>query len=372
VNTRSVLFSAEEDHSPMWFYRAFWPAECLNAYGWAAEVTQYLAYPSTKREWEKDPRFRSADPIGRVTGEPTQFVTMRILDDMEVGGRCPLTDMPDAIGRAQAAGQVVVYDIDDDHWNLPPWHPLCTQDVMNPRARFPEIGAITELCKVADGVLASTDSLAQSVRDNVPGAKVFTVRNGVNVSMFKPTRTEHGPLRLGYAANAEFHQRALVEHAPYLAKALDGRDVEFWHLGSPMDGLMAKILGPDFPVPIVEEPWVDYEDLGLQLAKVDIGMVIRQPSIFNEGQSTTSGLAWSAAGKPFLATTSAEYRRLEETAGVGYLATDPEDFGVGLAELIDRPDLRCCDWRARVHDHHGPKPTQAQYSNVFAELLGGR
>jgi glycosyltransferase involved in cell wall biosynthesis len=365
-NDKSVHFVTEQESSGQWFYRGFWPAECLKQYGFSTSVSNALGYPSTKKEWERDPRFFAVTKDRRHL-EPTRFISTRLHHDLEIGGRMPMDDMPDAIARARAAGQVVIYDLDDNYWDYPVWHPL-EKAHDDPKALLPDWDGVMAICESVSALFTSTQALADWMRERVK-TPIYVIRNGINVTMFKETFQEHQPLRVGWAANLDFHGAAFEAHVDALRTACEGRDVEFWHLGGG-DGRATKLLDP-FPVPVQETPWVPYEQLGLSLAKIDIGLIMRLPSTFNEGQSTTSGLAWAAAGKPFLATTSAEYRRLEEVAGVGYLAEDPDDFARGLAKLIDRPDLRANDWRERVHRFHGPKPTAAQYSNAFAELLSG-
>jgi len=82
----------------------------------------------------------------------------------------------------------------------------------------------------------------------------------------------------------------------------------------------------------------DYPSL---LSGFHIGLVPLVPSPFNEAKSYLKGLEYAAAGIPFIATPTAEYRRLHE-AGVGRLASTPDEWRDHATELLD--------WDVRVEE----------------------
>jgi glycosyltransferase involved in cell wall biosynthesis len=119
---------------------------------------------------------------------------------------------------------------------------------------------------------------------------------------------------------------------------------------------------------------VDFRQLPAMLAEIDIGIVPRVPGPFNEGQSFSSGLEYAAAGCPFVAYPSGEYRLLNEQ-GAGLVAGSVDEWRDQLDLLLRAPAVRDT-WRqmgrAVVAEKHGPKRIGIQYHQLFEQLLEAR
>ena len=71
----------------------------------------------------------------------------------------------------------------------------------------------------------------------------------------------------------------------------------------------------------------------------DIGVVpLNLPLDFNEAKSALKGLEYAAAGIPFVASPSGEYKRLA-SMGIGRIASTPDEWVTHLTELLD-PEVR--------------------------------
>ena len=79
----------------------------------------------------------------------------------------------------------------------------------------------------------------------------------------------------------------------------------------------------------------DYPSL---LTHFHVGFIPLTRNPFNEAKSNLKGLEYAAAGIPFIATPTEEYRLLAE-AGVGRLAETPDEWRDHATELLD-PDVR--------------------------------
>ena len=74
---------------------------------------------------------------------------------------------------------------------------------------------------------------------------------------------------------------------------------------------------------------------------IHVGLVPLTRSPFNEAKSYLKGLEYAAAGIPFIATPTEEYRLLHR-AGVGRLAETPDEWRDHATQLLD-PAVRVAE-----------------------------
>ena len=86
---------------------------------------------------------------------------------------------------------------------------------------------------------------------------------------------------------------------------------------------------------VLMTPILDYPRL---LTHFHVGLIPLSTNLFNEAKSNLKGLEYAAAGIPFIATPTEEYRILHE-AGVGRLAATPEQWRDHAVALLD-PQVR--------------------------------
>jgi hypothetical protein len=373
---RSACFGGEAKGSAQRYFRAEIPAQALSQYGWRTDVSNYVLTPQTPWELKRDARFRGWDG-GNSLIPPRTVMTLRIVDNLVGDPEKGWVDngvksMPESIERAREAGQVILCDVDDDLWHIPAWSPTHkSHHPLNRKVRSYDLEAINGNMAAADGVLCSTPYLADIVKEQVPTAVTHVMRPGINPAVYRP-RAPHERLRVGWMGGMSHH----LPHLRTMQIALDvleKYDAEFMMLGK-IEGDNSEFLLSEIPCAKGTMPWGPIDELPEKLAQVDIGIIPRVPSDFNEGQSVTSGLQYAAAGIPFLVSPSAEYERLANL-GAGKICRTIDDWRRELADLLEYEDYRTSEAeRAKecVSEAFGLKATGSAYHDLFEELLDGR
>lgn len=368
---RTVAFGGESPGSAMRYFRADIPARSLEGSGWAARSYDCLLAPTSKIEIARDPRLRGTDMARPTLSEPPDVITLRMRDDLDITNIEAPPNMPEQVERARAAGQVVLYDIDDDYWRIPEWSPAYeARSNWDRRRRAHDLDLMAAMIEACDAVTASTDAVAESVRENTNARQVYVMRNGIDPADFSEPRRHDGPLRVGWMGSVTFHG----EHLTSILGALDvvgDVGAEFWHYGASRD-LRASILHDKIPAPVTAIEWRNFDALRPLLAQVDVAIIPRwMGNAFAEGHSTSSGLEWAVSGVPYIATETAEYARLA-ALGCGEVVSDTDAWRDALKRILDAPRTyrRRLARRARevAIREHGLGPTGFRWANVLAEV----
>jgi glycosyltransferase involved in cell wall biosynthesis len=378
--SRSVTFGGEAPGSAQRRFRAEIPERSLRKRQWRTFSSNYVLTPQTPKEIRKDPRIRGWNGPGTRIIDPTTFVTIRLVDDVVIDphtGRVvvdyKMDNMAEEIRRAREAGQYVIVDIDDDLWHIPSWSPAATaMHKLAPNIRAYNLETIEANIRACDAVFVSTAHLGKIVLEAVPDAPpVHIMRPGVDPSAYRwPLQRQPGPLRVGWMGS-------MSHHAPHLRTmmealdVLDKYDATFVRIGKiDRDETQDPIMSELPCSKIVELPWGKIDELPEKLSMVDIGIIPRVLSDFNEGQSVTSGLQYAAGGIPFLVSPSAEYRLLE-TTGAGRICRNVHDWRQGLMDLLEYQDCRQSESAAArecVLSAYGLEATGERYAQVLEEM----
>jgi hypothetical protein len=382
--TGLVVFGGEGRGAAQRYFRAELPAQALRRRGWDAKVGNFVLSPKTPTEIAADPRLRGWDGMRGQRPGPImtpEIITIRLMDNVD-----PLdlehypehNTMPEEIERARQAGQIVCYDLDDDIWGIPDWSPAKrAMNSFNPKVRAYDLKMLNENLEVVDAVICSTPHIAERVRAQVPSANPVVVRNGIDVGRYVwPRRVHEGPLRVGWMGS--------VSHAaPHLRTVMRSLDVltgraEFIHLGySPHAHEACYGLYAELPegLTVGHIDWGPHDELAAKLAHLDVGIIPRVDTDFNEGQSISSGLQYAAAGIVYIAFPSEEYRRAYDR-GVGLLARSPDEWRSTLSALVDASplELAAAGQRQRqlVHELYGIDVVGRSYESLFQCLMGTR
>ena len=370
----SVVFGGESPGSGCRYFRAEIPAKVVRPY-WTSHVANYVLIPEKD---DPDKRLWAWDGLDRPIIEPPDVMTMRIMDEVDVSnGQAKMDDHPfaDDIARARDAGQVLLYDIDDDIWRIPEWSPA--KQAMNkfiPSTRAYDLEVINRNIEACSGVVVSTPYLESRMHDLFPGKPVYLQRPGIDPGVYLKRKHEWNrqPLRVGWMGSINHYLPHLKTMWTAL-EVLNDHKAEFVHLGQVRKDNAEEALAP-MGIPVRHLPWCYIHKLPEHLVTLDIGIIPRVPTEFNEGQSPTSGLQYACAGVPFLVAPSVEYRRLE-SQGIGTVCETVEDWARELNHLLGDPDYRFGKMdqaRANARRLYGPQVTGRSYVEMLDGLVNGR
>lgn len=302
---------------------------------------------------------------------PPEAVVLRLLDQ----------DESESIRLARKSGQVVFLDLDDDVWNQPEWNNARPYVKRSGRYLFDgerdeshrscDLDYLEANIAAASGVLCSTPQVAQAVREAVPGARTFPAPSGVDAATYHWPRPvlEHSPLRVAWMglATATINHSGLMDVIEQLGATLALHRCEFWHLGADKKYPASEWLPKRWTVPVREVPWAKAHLLPWLLSEIDVGIIARRPHRFHEAQSESTGLAYAAAGVPFLAPATENYRALAaKGAGMTYRQhPDISALGPLLADATLRDNLR---WSGRtLACARGPRWVGRHWQDAFEE-----
>lgn len=337
------VFFLPQDIDGSGCYRCVFPMLYLRERGWDADMPEFrlrdaagnLAQPLPGRAGLR------AVPAGNYTIE---FIQTSVVPDLVVvqGG---LSDRArDEALRLRRAGAALVVDLDDDVHRVPAYNP----------GRVTEAGFSRRntqlLVQAADLVTVATAALAEFYgRWN---RNVVVLRNRLHWPMWETIDRGAGwsRFRVGYMGNVNFHRADLEVIAPQLRKWLERNpDVEFVAAGDPR---IHDIVGtPEGQRVCTSAVFFRNQDLPQITATFDVGLVPLVRNAFNECKSWLKGMEYNACGIPFIASPTAEYRRLV-SEGAGWLAKHPKDW-------VERLDA-VYEYRAEVPLEHDIVRRQAR------------
>lgn len=238
----------------------------------------------------------------------------------------------DVIRTARAAGQVVVQDLDDWYWGLHPSNYAfkATDPKSNPRCNRDHYWQSLFEC---DLLTTSTPFLKQKLE--TIGVPTVMLRNCIEMEAWERFYgARMGKLHVGWVGSTSHRSKDLETLQGVVGPFCDRHDARFAHCGwldiTPHAGQLAGVPQNRWwahgMLPIYEYPQMfRYLDIGLvPLNKVD----------FNTAKSFIKGLEYAAAGVPFIAQDTDEYKVLE-SSGVGVTVRKPREWVRELERLSE-------------------------------------
>ena len=321
------------------FYRSFLPAEACKRAGhdvvWGGLIssnsTGQLGIQSLERLTYIGPD-HPMWPKGYSKPEAPMWEGTHHFDfDVIVMQRWMMRNTYQYVLRARAEGQIVVNDLDDSFWHLDPrnhaW--AASHPELNPSSNRDHY-LLTVLA--SDVITVSTPFLADQlhglIRENdlTKPPEIVVVRNMIDLERWRNRRPiMPESLTYGWVGAVPWRSGDLEVLKPWLGKFLRVHpEVTFRHAGH-IDvegvGTFAGLTGID-PERIVNQPMAaTYERMKLYYP-IDVGLVPLNDLPFNAAKSAIKGMEYLAAGTPFIATDTPEYRWAAEQ-GMGYLVRAP-------------------------------------------------
>lgn len=238
----------------------------------------------------------------------------------------------DAIPKAKKLGQKIVVDVDD-------WFDGLSKSNKAYDATDPKLNTTSnreiykQIILSADAVITSTPFLFDyysKLRDNV-----FMVRNGIDLPRWKANKIDKNrKTMIGWVGATHWRSNDLEQLSSFFGPFIQFRNLNFHHSGHNNSAPSANsLLGvPDiYSRKSLMVPILAYPNL---FKPIHIGIIPLNNIEFNHAKSFIKGLEYAAAGIPFVASYSPEYKYLADR-GIGNIATTDSEWIAALDKLID-------------------------------------
>lgn len=237
--------------------------------------------------------------------------------------------VPGLIRVMQKRGEKVVIDVDDFHFGIDPENIAARQTDPNRNSEnnrmFYEMGI-----RQADLVTVSTDFLANFYEARC--RKVRLVRNALDVERYSMVEQPDKPV-FGWVGGTLWRSQDIELLRSWLPNFVQQHKVAVHHSGHiPNDTRhFAARAGLRRVNTVPMSAVSNYPSL---LQHFHVGLVPLRLNDFNQSKSYLKGLEYAAAGIPFIASPSEEYKILYNK-GVGRLAATPDEWRDHATELLD-------------------------------------
>jgi hypothetical protein len=277
------------------------------------------------------PGYNEKDGFGMVTGTNKAVHGWDIIVMKLVMHRDVLINMD----RAAAMGQKVVVDVDDFFDGLASTNRAFTStDPIKSPDNNREIYA--EIIKKSFAIICSTQFLFDyysKIHKNV-----FLVRNSIDLNRYprkNHMKVEKRKTTIGWVGATPWRSGDLEELSGFLNNYLVANNLNFHHSGDTQGAPTAAsqlMIDEKLVSKMGLSPISDYPKL---FQNIDIGIVPLRDIEFNKAKSFIKGLEYVAAGIPFVASPSPEYKLLFD-AGIGRIANTPDEWMYHFDELRNR------------------------------------
>lgn len=254
------------------------------------------------------------------------------------------------VGRARAERKPVIYEIDDQLFELPEDHIDYPTHYYSP-ALFAMLRAVIE----ADLVTTSTAALKEYLQVFNPHVRVMP--NYLDDSLWKLRDPEQlpasssdpqGPVTIGYMGT-NTHQADLATVAPLLEKLLERYgnhlSLRFWGAGPPER--LRSHAGVEWQ-PIQMHSYAEFAAYFSQ-KNCDLFIAPLIDSPFNRSKSAIKYLEYSALGIAGVYSRTTPYQEVIRDGQNGYLAGTEQEWENRLVELIDSPQQRHAMGQQALH-----------------------
>lgn len=225
-----------------------------------------------------------------------------------------------------AEGRHLVYEIDDDLWNIDASSAQAHNFFSSPDVRERLIRNI----EVATAVTVTTAPLAERVAQWNPN--VHIVPNAVPDWLLdhQPPQRDDGTLTIGWGGSAT-HSMDWDQAAGQIRRTLQRNPhTELHCIGTNYaDGIQARFT-----------PWVPNVETFLRTIDYHIAVAPLRPHVFNQAKSALKAIEAGALGIPIVASAVRPYEDYVQHGVTGFLARRDHEWAHHLRALINDPQMR--------------------------------
>jgi len=252
----------------------------------------------------------------------------------------------------------VIYEADDDYFNLPSWNPTAKWFQENKEKWLWFI-------KNADALIVSTEYLKNQYLKYNPN--IYVLENGINFDIIDKLEQGGNPLRVAYKVDPKRGKSALTREEIIKSKA-DGyihigwggspthhhdlaliqdlllgilskySTTKLFHIGYTLDFLAKK--APKDRFFMIEGVDVDKYLPLLHFLDLDIGVAPLVDNVFNRSKSNLKSIEYMALKTAVIASDVENYSKTLRRKNVGFLCAGKKDWKKALENLIKKASLR--------------------------------
>ncbi len=247
--------------------------------------------------------------------------------------------------RRLRADHRLVYEIDDDFWNLDPAATRIRADLTPAK-----LDAMEQAIEVSHLVVTTTEHLAEQLRQR--HGNVAVLPNWIDERLTALDRPRRDKVTVGWAGG-DTHLRDMRMLAPHLKRFLiRNPHVEFHSIGTDFTKPLrvpARVTGwcPDV--------WDYYRSIDF-----DIGLAPLAPTVFARAKSAVKALEYAALGIPVIASDVGPYREFVLDGVTGYLVRRDHEWERRLRDLANDDAMRI-EMGAKAREHARDWTIQANW-----------
>ena len=255
-------------------------------------------------------------------------------------------DIPDNVHRAKANGQIIVNDLDDWYWGLHDKH--FAKSRIDPKNN-PETNTsfYRDILSRSDLVVVSTPFLADKAKSRLGVRNIAMLENCVDFDAYELRKHAKGITTIGWHGSTA-HRSGDLEILQSACPYLNPKAFAFHHTG--YTSMLTFSSGETAPCPSFWDeigvkqdqvslyPMVSPTKIGRMLT-FDVGVAPLTDNPFNHAKSWIKPLEYIAAGIPFVASKTPEYKRLQKKFGIGRFAGKGADW-IKHFNSLSNSDLR--------------------------------
>jgi hypothetical protein len=234
---------------------------------------------------------------------------------------------------AQAAGQIILQDIDDWYWGLSEKNSAYETSLpsLNPSEN---VNWYRNIVEESDGIIASTPFLVKKMEQWNPNTLLHT--NYVDRGKYKNRRIhkDKDKIIVGWMGSTSHRSGDLEILRPYANKI---SQFATWHHTGHVDSVQVPLFEKEVGISagiLTKSPFLPPTQLHKGFL-FDTGIVPLTDIPFNHAKSYIKGLEYACGGVPFVASYSPQYEELTEEHGIGVLARNPQEYVRALKKFND-------------------------------------
>lgn len=259
--------------------------------------------------------------------------------------RCPYTEeMGKFVKLAKKLNKTVIYDIDDLVIDTKYTDTIKYLDTMSKEAREGYDQGVRDMQKLmcmCDAVVTTTEGLAKELENYVP--EVYINRNTASEKMLELSekayrqkkaekiRRENNVVKMGYFSGSITHNDDFILIKPAIEKIMKKYSQVELHIVGILD-IPEEF--KEFKERVIAHPFMEWKDLPLLIAEMDINLAPIEESVFNEAKSENKWVEAALVRVPTIASNVGAFRKMIENGKTGVLCESEVEWYTELEKMV--------------------------------------